>query len=371
MTAPAAQAYGYAHRGSVVGPSELDGYWMVRCSAINPARPIGPYASTVPDLAIDDRVLLTQIGTSRDDLVITGKLPAVPWDANLPIDIADVTGLQVALDARATDAELAALAGTVSTQGGLITGVQGVNTTQNGRLTALEAADITLAAADSALAAADAALDGRLDIVEPLVTANGVAITALQAADTAFATYSVMNDQRETDMFADVVSSFPRHFIANTRLLANTGGYFVRTRIRKAQSVAFMRVFVTVAGTGAGTTTAILYRSTTPTGTYTQIASGTNALATTGEAAFTIGSVALAAGDYLVMHIRPLGYTAAPSIGMLQNNVRIDATKNAMNPGVGRYAWVTKSIAGTPPTTIDIQDGTYTLDISPWWVALA
>lgn len=100
MTAPA-QAYGYAHRGSVVGPSELDGYWMVRCSAINPARPVGPYASTVPDLAVDDRVLLTQIGTSRDDLVITGKLPPAPWGSHLPIDIADVSGLQAALDLKA------------------------------------------------------------------------------------------------------------------------------------------------------------------------------------------------------------------------------------------------------------------------------
>lgn len=367
MTAPA-QMYGYAHRGSVVGPSELDGYWMVRCSAINPARPIGPYASTVPDLAVDDRVLLTQIGTTRDDLVITGKLPPEPWEAHLPIGIDDVTGLQTALDNRATDAELAAAVSTLTTangvQDGRLTAVEGVNTTQNGRLDAVEAMDTTQ---NGRLTSAE----GRLTTAETNIGTNTSGIAANTSAISALNAYSSGAEQREFDMFADVLSSFPRHFIANTRLLSNTGGYFVRTRIRKAASVAFMRVFVTVAGVG-GTTTAVLYRSTTATGPYTQIATGTHALTAAGEAAITLGATALAAGDYLIMAVRPLGYSTAPSLGMLANNIRNSATVNAMNPGSGgRYAWVTKSIAGAMPSPIDIQDGTWTLDISPWWVALA
>lgn len=365
MTAPAAQAYGYAHRGSVVGPSELDGYWMVRCSAVNPLRPIGPYASTVPDLAIDDRVLLTQIGTSRDDLVITGKLPAVPWDANLPIDIGDVTGLQAALDARATDAELSAAVAVLNaadaTQDGRLTAVEGVNTTQNTRLTAAEGVNTTQ--------------DGRLTSAEGRLTANEASIgthtTGIAANTTAIGnltTYAWGNQEHETDSYGDQISAFRRNEIQNGRTLTANGGLGFRTRSRRALSVSQMRVICTAAGVGAGTTTAGLYKANTQAGPFTLAAQATNALGTLGEAAFTLGATAIAAGEWLVLFLRAAGYTTFPGIGTVANQVR----NGAHNPNTARAAFPTRTTSGALPTTIDIADGSWGIaDPTPWWFALA
>lgn len=366
MTAP---AYGYAHRARVVRLGEAEETYLVEVPDLAPGILSGPFTSAVRDLLPGDQVLVLQLGITGGDMVIVGRLPERAPPFTLPIEISDVTGLAAALDDRATDAELDALQD--ATNLSFLT-VNDMLDEYDGRLDVLETSRTALEAADVALAAADAALDVRLDIVEPLVTSHTGLIAANGAAITALNNYSSGAEQREVDMFGDVISSFPRHFIANTRTLSNTGGYFVRHRIRKAANISFMRVFVTVAGAGGGTTTAVLYRSTTPTGAYTQIATGTHALATTGEAAITLGATTLNAGDYLIMAIRPLGYTASTlSLGMVQNNVRIDATKNAMNPAAGRYAWVTKSVVAAMPSSIDIQDGTFTLDISPWWVALA
>lgn len=157
MTAP---AYGATHRGRVLRPDSVAGQYVVEVPAIAPGCASGPFPSAVRDLAAGDRILLTQIGLTGGDLVITSRIPERGPDVTLPIDIDDVVGLQTALDDRATDAELAALDTRVDTA----------------------EADI------SALEAADVALDGRLDTAESTLTSHGTRLTTAEGTVTSHGT---------------------------------------------------------------------------------------------------------------------------------------------------------------------------------------
>jgi hypothetical protein len=165
MTEP---TYGFAHRARVLRAGEVDGTYLVELPALAPGLASGPFPSTVRDLAPGDAVLVLQMGLTRGDLVIVGRLPERAPDVTLPIGISDVTGLAAALDAAATDTDLAALAATIDTRDdgqdatltshgtrlttvegrattleGRATTIEGVNTTQDGRLTAVEGVNTT------------------------------------------------------------------------------------------------------------------------------------------------------------------------------------------------------------------------------------
>jgi len=94
MTMP---SYGPSHRGRVVRAGPLPDTYEVEVAALAEGQTMGPYEAAVPGLVAGDRVLLTQVGTSQSDLIIVGKLPPIPLDSILPIDLADVTGLVTAL----------------------------------------------------------------------------------------------------------------------------------------------------------------------------------------------------------------------------------------------------------------------------------
>jgi hypothetical protein len=80
MTLP---VYGTTHRGIVrIIGAQADTY-LVEIPALTPGQVMGPIQSTVPDLLAGDRVLLTQVGTTRGDLVIVGRLST----ETLPIDL--------------------------------------------------------------------------------------------------------------------------------------------------------------------------------------------------------------------------------------------------------------------------------------------
>lgn len=374
MTAPT-QEYGAAHRGTVRRASELDGYWFVRCTAINPLGEIGPYASTVAELAVDDRVLLTQIGTTRDDLVITGKLPAVPWDANLPIGIDDVTGLQTALDDRATDAELDALAS--STDGRLDT-LEATDTAYDGRLDALEAADVGL---DSRLDTAEAGLitlDGRTDVIEALnttqdglIAGNTSAIAANATAVALLNLWALRYQDHERDIYGDLVDfGVPRWQFDNVRSASGGVGLVTRTRVRRDVTINLVRVCTTAAGVGgSGLTTAAIYTASQAVGVaYTLVASGTLALTgAVGRRNITVTpAAALTAGQYVLVLLTSNGYSTAPQ----HAGSSIAANQALLNPS-GTIVWASKAGVTSAPATINPQDGTWTEQAAPWWVALS
>lgn len=96
-------SYGYLHRGRVIELDATTGGYFVEISTLAPARRMGPFPSLEPNLPEGQRVVLGSLSTSRDELVILGRVPGVPPT------IAQIPGLQAALDGKADDAEITSL----------------------------------------------------------------------------------------------------------------------------------------------------------------------------------------------------------------------------------------------------------------------
>lgn len=121
--------YGICHRAIVreVGANGV----TVEIPTLAPGAPWGPIPSVVADLAESEQVLVAQISTSRDTLVVIGRIPG-----RAPT-IAEIVGLATTITAlQAVDTALDGRLDTAETD---IDAVEAVNTTQNGRLTTLEA----------------------------------------------------------------------------------------------------------------------------------------------------------------------------------------------------------------------------------------
>lgn len=366
MTAP--QVYGYAHRGSITGESELDGYWFVRCSAINPARPVGPYAATVPGLTVGDRVLLTQIGTTRDDLVITGKLPPDPLDSILPIDIGDVTGLQTALDDKAAAADLTALQGdlasfqaSTSLNFGAVTGK---NDEQDGRLTAVETDNGDQWDQMAAFSGSLAALDGRLDTVEPTVSSHTTELAALQ---------TWMNQAYDWDNYGDLLSPLHRREATNFMTLAVGSAYFTKMRAHTDVSVGRIRYALNNTGAGPGSITGGLYTASTSGGPFNLIKS-TVATAATAINLYSVAwsdasTVAIPRGTWVMAALFcATGYTQSPRLATQQNAA---GATQLLHPNPAAVVVGSKSGLAGLPATISPNDGTWTPLNLNFWAALA
>lgn len=95
--------YGYAHSARVIGADAGTGGFYLESVALARTSKWGPVVSCVPGVEVGDRVVLISTGTSRDNLVIIGKMgdqfPEIP----------DIEGLQEALDALQDDIDLRAL----------------------------------------------------------------------------------------------------------------------------------------------------------------------------------------------------------------------------------------------------------------------
>jgi hypothetical protein len=110
--------YGSLLRGRVLKAGPITGTWMVSVPAAAPGSSWGPMSSLAPDIVAGDLVLLAQVGTTRGDLVIIGKVPgAYPAYGSLP-------GLTAALAALSSGE--ASLNASVTS---LNTGVASLNTT--------------------------------------------------------------------------------------------------------------------------------------------------------------------------------------------------------------------------------------------------
>jgi hypothetical protein len=117
--------FGTTHR-AIVRALDPNGV-VVEVPALAPNGLWGPIPTCVPDLALDESVLVSQIGTSRDTLAVIGRVPGRASTTS------EIPGL---------DATIAAL---------------------HAADAALAAADIALANTDAALAAADVVLSSRID----------------------------------------------------------------------------------------------------------------------------------------------------------------------------------------------------------------
>lgn len=97
--------YGYLHRGRIIEFEPITGGYIVEIPTLAPTRRMGPYPSLAANLPVGQRVLLASLATSRDEMVIIGRNPGVaPTMGEIP-------GLVAALDGKADDAEITALDG--------------------------------------------------------------------------------------------------------------------------------------------------------------------------------------------------------------------------------------------------------------------
>lgn len=352
MTAP---AYGTLHRGRIVRESLVPDNFEVMITSAAPGRTIGPIQSAVRGLAPGDRVLLGCVGTTQDDYVIIGALPPPVPD---PLGIDDISGLQTELDNRATDAELAALQAATNLnflvvndknteQDGRLTDVESLNTTQNGRLTAVESLNTTQ--------------DGRLTTNEAAIAANATAVTEANTWRP--------NQDHDVDVYGDAVHfGLPAAAYQSSRSLNNSTAYLARTRVRRTGSISIVRVAIAAVGTGAGTTTAALFRASSAIGAggpYTPLGSGSSALASTGIQSIAIGAQSLTAGDWLALLLIPVGYTSPPTHAAIVTPAVAGLINRSANNVRSAKAMT------TPPATVSPGDGTWGAQTQLWYCALA
>lgn len=148
--------YGYLHRGEILRYDAVTDSYYLKSVSLARTQTWGPVASCVPGLVKGDRVILGASGTSRDDLVILGKV-----GAELP-DIGDVQGLLDALADKASAVDLQSVADQLDTL------TADTDTRYDGLATRLDVAEATLGTLTSGLAAANA----ELDALEVTVAAN-------------------------------------------------------------------------------------------------------------------------------------------------------------------------------------------------------
>lgn len=135
-------ATGYVYPGRVV---KIDpGGPLVVVPMLAAQVPWGPLESAVADLQVGDRVIVTSLGTTRDQLIIIGRLPgrasSIGEIPDLTERLDDIDAHDAAQDGRLTTVEGRAttVEGRATSLEGRTTAVEGVNTTQNTRLTATE-----------------------------------------------------------------------------------------------------------------------------------------------------------------------------------------------------------------------------------------
>lgn len=159
MTAP---AYGYLHTARVHSIDPVTGGVFLMGVPLAPTSRWGPVATCVFGLQPGDKVVTASLGTSRDTLMVIGKV-----GDRLP-NIGDIPGLVDALAGKADDSEITAINGTLATH----TATLGAHaTTLGSHTTTLAANGTTLADHTSTLSnhesriAAEEARQGHIDAV--------------------------------------------------------------------------------------------------------------------------------------------------------------------------------------------------------------
>lgn len=328
MTGP---VYGYLHRGVAVAyDADADG-WTVRVAALAPGRTMGPFPTMAAGVAAGERVILASVGTSRDDLVILGRVPT-----GFP-DIGDIPGLTAALAGKADDSEITALDGRLDVVEPI---VSGHTTTLSGHTTTLAGHTTSIAN----LVTEDTALDGRLDVLENYLDTQGP----------------------ERDLFSDLLSTTPRNGVSSGLALTNGTIYLMRLITRRALSVTQIRMATSVVASGPGAGVAGVYGGAALTA-MTLLGSASISLTTLGRTTALPSTATIPAGHNVLIAILPTAWTVGPQMAARPAVVHT----SLLNPNAGLATAMTKAGQTSLPSTINTTDGTWVITgTSTIWAAL-
>jgi hypothetical protein len=373
--------YGYMHLGRVISV-ESQGY---SCEIITRAPGLrwGPVESMVAGLAVGERVVLAQLGESKDSLVIVGRLPG---RTGL---IGDIDGLQAALDAKLDDSQLDQASGVAALDSSrhIVIGRLPLGTTSS---TVTVGNDARLSDARTPLAHHTTHSTGGTDAIAPadigaataagLTTANANIATNTaniatntSAIATANTTISGLTSREEFDgqkffrLYGDAVTTMPRYQAASNTPLMSTGNAYAFT-LCSARSITMLTArFLITSGGPTTTATASVYQGTTAGSPLSLVSSGPTAITpANGNYAFqcapTASAFAVPAGFVVVIIQIVSGsiFTAG--------SATMDASM--FNGTGGMKISAVKALTGTPPSTINTADGTWSTFGSMPWVAL-
>lgn len=293
---------GFNHRGKLIKPGAVADTWMVEIAALAAGRASGPIPSVTPGLQVGDTVLLSQIGTTRGDLVIVGRIPG-----ELP-DYTTIPGLAAALAAKAGQSDLTALTTRVGTDETAIAANASAITALTGRLTTDEGVISAHGTRLTADEAAITALQTRATADEALIAGNTTSINLLAADRRA-------SQGIDYDLLGDLTSTCQRALATSSITLINGVIFYFRMRIRERWTLATIKTCIATAGTlGTGTLSMAVWAghpaSALP---YIQTFNVTNVAANRQDFAVTTPP-GLVSGDDIVVGFLAKGMTTPPAL---------------------------------------------------------
>lgn len=345
--------YGYNHRGRILKAGDADGTWTVNVPSLAPDLAWGPVPAVVPDLEPGDSVLLCQLGTTKADLVIVGKLPGT-----LP-SYTDIPGLTAALAAKADETDLVTTQDDVATLETRLTADEASITANGTAITANAAAITSLGTRTTTAEGAITSLGTRMTSAEGRLTTDEAAITLLNTERD----YSHGNDY---EINHDFLSTLPRAVASSSITLTNGHGYYIKMRTHRAVSLDVVKVCLPVAGAG-GTLKIGIYTGSSAAALAFQ--ANTSLSLAVGRQDWALGSpVSLAAGDYLVLGFLATSMTTSPT---LSAGPAINATLlNQDGSVLTAVSTVSASLTVLPSTTLDMTAlASYNLLTAIPWIA--
>jgi len=353
-------SYGYAYIGRVLNyDTGRQGYY-VESVALAPNSRWGPVPSCVPGLVKGDRVVMVSTGTSRDNLLIIAKVGAA-----FP-DIGSIPGLQAALDAKLDDSQLDQANGVAALDGSRKVAYTRLPIgTVASTVAAGDDARMTNARTPTAHASTHAT-GGTDPITAASIGAGDAAVVATNNANiAAIAGREEFDGQKYFRLYGDAVTTMPRYMAGAASASLTSGNAYAFT-LSSSKPITMLNAHLSVLTGGGATVVASIYQGTTPGSSMSLVSTGPTVTSINGNYPFqcapTSSPFVVNAG-YVVALLQIV--SGSITVG---GSAALDATmlNGAANMRVAGY----KALTGSPPSTINTADGTWSYFTSMPWVAL-
>jgi hypothetical protein len=203
--------YGNTHRAIVLAVDDQG--VTVEIPALAPAAAWGPIPTCVPNLAVGEAVLVTQISTSRDTLAVVGRVPGrAPTIAEIATLSATIAALQAADVAIQSAASL--LAGRVSTaEGNIATNTASINA----HTTRLNTDEANIVTNTSGITSLNTTVGGHTTTL----TGYGTRLTALEDQTAVGKSRTVYQDQNQQQNSGNGGTTYTNSTYLTLPVLAN------------------------------------------------------------------------------------------------------------------------------------------------------